>query len=141
MHLFIATNTLWENFQLDWDFYINDINVYSWTWYPETPKGYIDLSFTFSDILGTGNGDYKIDMLVSNEVTFGRGSIGLRLDNVGTLKLHGDTGAYPIPEPSTIILPGTGIIGLFSMGLKKKDVKKSSNRCKSYKRYMLLFKA
>jgi hypothetical protein len=109
----VTDNVLLEN--IYWDVYVNGSDIGDWSWTPVASTGLVSLSFGFSDI--TGNGTYEIAMLVSNEVSSGYGSIALGVP--GTMTLYGDSGIAPVPEPATMLLLGSGLVGLAAFGRKK----------------------
>jgi len=41
------------------------------------------------------------------------------IKNIGAFSHYGETGAAPVPEPSTILLMGLGLVGLAGIGRKK----------------------
>jgi len=109
----VTDNVLLEN--IYWDVYVNGSDIGDWSWTPVASTGLVSLSFGFSDI--TGNGTYEIAMLVSNEASSGYGSIALGVP--GTMTLYGDSGIAPVPEPATMLLLGSGLVGLAAFGRKK----------------------
>ena len=74
-----------------------------------------DFSSSFSPISSAGT--YTVELLETNTVPIGEGSIGL---NDGSLTLNGTSSVSATPEPGTMALFGTGLFGIGLANLRRR---------------------
>ena len=99
------------------EYFINGTPIGSFT-APDTNFSESDLTITDTLNFGsiTGNGNYTLSMVLENTVAGGSGSIAF-LDG-GQFTLGGQNSS--VPEPATMVLFGTGLIGLAGLVRRKK---------------------
>lgn len=107
LNLLVNINALQSGATVDWDVFLNGALVGSWSWGEGDGTGPAQFSFNFAPIVGSGS--YTIEMLVTNDVPIGGGSIALAYPTTATL--------FPstpvVPEPTSIVLAGLGVLGAF----------------------------
>ncbi len=107
LEFYVTENTLFENF-INWNVFINEVNIGSWSWSNTNGVGQVVLNIDFPNIVAAGS--FAIAMRVINTIPPGSGSIALGPN--GVLELSGESeGAKPIPEPATVMLFAIGLVG------------------------------
>jgi len=98
---------------LNFDAFVNSTNVGNFTINANTP-GLYQFSYSFGPIAGDS---YSLELVATNTISDGAGSFSLALaDQVSFATL---SGTPAIPEPSTVVLMGLGLIGLGYAGRRK----------------------
>jgi len=126
LSLAVAQDTL-TTYPLTWNVLVNDLFVGTWTQRPIDGTGPKEFQYIFPDIVGDGT--YTIAMRVKYDIPAGGGSIALGYTSYpgfGSLLLVGcpideNGGQKPVPEPATMLLLGSGLLGLagFRRNLRK----------------------
>jgi hypothetical protein len=94
---------------------VNGTSVGSFSFADGDPDGVYNLGWVFAPLSAA---NYRVELrITSPSVPSGYGSVGLALDGSSWVKIT-DTSA--VPEPSTLILLGTGLMGLAGAGLRWK---------------------
>lgn len=100
LDILVSQNVLKDH--VDWDVYVNGVDVGDWTWTAAQGTGYMHETYNFAAIAGDS---YEIKLAVKNEVPDGWGSIALNYDSTMTIA------AVPEPETYAMMLAGLGALG------------------------------
>ena len=111
--LHVNSNVLNRGGNVNFNALVNNTVVGSFGFVRSDGTGIFNYSFNFAPIVG--NGTYNLKLAVTNNVPRGRGSVRFgQRNSLATLD------GSPIPEPSTMLLFGTGLVGLLGWQLRKR---------------------
>ncbi|MBL8488505.1 MAG: FxDxF family PEP-CTERM protein [Rhodocyclaceae bacterium] len=102
LNILVSKNVLHAGNSVQWDVFVNGIDVGDWAWKDTDGTGYMHQTYGFAPIAGD---TYTILMAVKNVVPDGDGSIALNYDSTMTIA------AVPEPETYAMMLAGLGLLG------------------------------
>jgi hypothetical protein len=112
LNLNIDDNNLASGAHVDLLAQLNGVTVGSFS-VPSGVSGLQTYDFTFAPVAGP---DYRIQLLETNTVPFGDGSVSMASDGTSTATLRGVA-----PEPSSLTLFGLGTLGLLGSGWRRRE--------------------
>ena len=102
LNILVSKNVLAPGNSVQWDVFVNGIDVGDWSWSDASGTGYMHQTYGFAPIAGD---TYTVLMAVKNTVPDGAGSIALNYDSTMTIS------AVPEPETYAMMLAGLGLLG------------------------------